>query len=1073
MRISKVQLAGLAVAVFGVASNASAEDVTISTATTSPLLTSDPVAAGPVASGNITVASGGSITVTAGQSAVTLDSNNTVNNTSGSLLSNDADNTIGIRVVGGNTGSATNAGVISLLESYTMTDTDSDGDLDGAWATGTNRHGIFLQAGAQFNGDITNSGTMTVEGNNSSGITLNALLNGNLTHSGTITLTGDNGSAIAINGGVTGDVLVRGNGTIRGQNTGAVLVNGDIGGDLVINGSWSVSGYHSIGRPSSVTNLDADDLQQGGSAVAIHASVGGGVTIEGMGVEDDVDDDGDGITESAGDTNDDLSATILTYGSAPTIAIETDGVNNIVIGTTSSGYGLHVQGTLAASGVYDNVDATAIRIAGSGASTVSIADGITLDRLVSAGASNGSAYGVVIGPNASTSVLLQRGVLAANVTSDNAEEAVSVLINAGGNMPTLTNSGTIRSQLFGEIGAATGIRDQSGTLTTINNTGAIIALLIPTDADPADSIPAPPATGPAVAIDVSANTTGVTINQTADVVFNDEDTVDDDVNARPTIQIYGDILLGSGADTINLLKGDIIGDVSFGAGADSLTINNAARFAGGITDSDGALTINVVNGTLAHTGGTTNFTTGTFNADAVLGVVLSTTPGASTFLHSSGTITFDPGAEIVPVVPVGLPLSGSQIFLTADGGLIGASNVTGSVTSDGVPYLYNLAINTALGDPNSLEASYQLKTAAQLGLNRNQSIAYDPIIEALRQDSSAAAAMASVAGADAFFDAYTDLMPSYASASTELATTAIQQMQSATTNRMAHTRLQGFNEVSVWAQEIAYGVDRTPVDVNAQAFEGHGFGLAGGIDGPLDNGALFGLSASFITSEAEEANRPEGEISSWFAQGNGYLGTAMGPIDLDFVAGAGFGRMQERRFVEIGSTFAARTEAQWWAYEGHGAARASLPLSVGSWFVMTPQAALTYVALGEQGYEEDGGGDAIDLEADSAFSQRLWADVGVEFSARWELRGGGVIEPRLYAGYRANAIDEEAERTFRYRSTGDEFTLTDDPLGSGGPLVGIGFNATNGYSTLAIGYEGEFGDELERHSLNASLRFRF
>lgn len=323
MRISKVQLAGLAVAVFGVASNASAEDVTISTATTSPLLTSDPVAAGPVASGNITVASGGSITVTAGQSAVTLDSNNTVNNTSGSLLSNDADNTIGIRVVGGNTGSATNAGVISLLESYTMTDTDSDGDLDGAWATGTNRHGIFLQAGAQFNGDITNSGTMTVEGNNSSGITLNALLNGNLTHSGTITLTGDNGSAIAINGGVTGDVLVRGNGTIRGQNTGAVLVNGDIGGDLVINGSWSVSGYHSIGRPSSVTNLDADDLQQGGSAVAIHASVGGGVTIEGMGVEDDVDDDGDGITESAGDTNDDLSATILTYGSAPTIAIET------------------------------------------------------------------------------------------------------------------------------------------------------------------------------------------------------------------------------------------------------------------------------------------------------------------------------------------------------------------------------------------------------------------------------------------------------------------------------------------------------------------------------------------------------------------------------------------------------------------------------------------------------------------------------------------------------------------------------------------------------------------------------
>jgi uncharacterized protein with beta-barrel porin domain len=298
-------------------------------------------------------------------------------------------------------------------------------------------------------------------------------------------------------------------------------------------------------------------------------------------------------------------------------------------------------------------------------------------------------------------------------------------------------------------------------------------------------------------------------------------------------------------------------------------------------------------------------------------------------------------------------------------------------------------------------------------------------------------------------------------------------MQSATTNRMAYTRLQGLDEVSAWVQEIAYGLSREPIDVTAQRFRGQGFGLATGIDGPLDNGALFGLSASFLATEAEEPERPEGEISSWFTQGNAYLGTALGPIDLDLVAGAGFGKMRERRFVEIGPTYSAQTEAEWWAYEGHGAVRASMPLAVSNWFEFTPRAALTYVGLGEQGYTEDGGGPAIDLEADDMFSQRLWGDVGVELSARWQLRSGGTVAPRLYAGYRANIIDENAERTFRYVSGGSDFTLVDPGVGDGGPLIGIGVDATNGYSTFSFGYEGEFGDQVERHSLNASIRFRF
>src|SRR5690606_1733173 len=130
----------------------------------------------------------------------------------------------------------------------------------------------------------------------------------------------------------------------------------------------------------------------------------------------------------------------------------------------------------------------------------------------------------------------------------------------------------------------------------------------------------------------------------------------------------------------------------------------------------------------------------------------------------------------------------------------------------------------------------------------NQAVAFDPILAALRLDSGAAAAMAGITTEYEFFDAYEDLMPNYAGGATEIAATAIQQMQSATSNRMAATRMQGLDEVSVWGQEIAYGINREPANTNAQEFRGHGFGFAFGIDGPTDNGGLLDRKSTRLNS---------------------------------------------------------------------------------------------------------------------------------------------------------------------------------------------------------------------------------
>ncbi|MBL8543612.1 MAG: autotransporter domain-containing protein [Hyphomonadaceae bacterium] len=1076
MRLRRIQLVGLAAAVLGATANgASAEDVTISTATTTPVSTSDPNAAAPVAAGDVTVANGGSITVTAGQTAVTVDSSNDVTVASGgSLASTGANGTTGILILGGATGNISNAGTISLLEDYTRTDSDSDGDPDGAFAQGSSRFGIVLQSGA-LTGDISNSGTISVEGNGSGGIALNGLLTGNFSHTGSIAVTGDNSTGVLIGGGaaggVTGNVISRGTINVVGVGSRGLVVNGEIDGALRINGAISTTGFSFTAPPADTSHLDGDDLGLGGSAIEIHYNVANGVIIEGIGVEDDVDDDGDGVTEAAGDTDDDASAAIVSRGSAPALLIQADPSADLTLGPiatgVAAGYGLHVRGSVTAAGLYDGVNSTAIRIQGAGGRTVDTSNGIALDNTVRATAVEANAQAVVIGADATVPTVLVRKDVTVSIGSDSApHDATAILFASGANGGAIVNSGLIFAQAVGEDNNAIAIRDLSDSVSTITNSGAIRAQVIPTDDDTTDNIPAPPVAGDQIAIDLSASTIDVTLTQQADVVFNDDDTVDGDAATRPAIAIEGDILFGAGADTFNLLAGTATGDLSFGGGADIFNINNGATFTGRLSDSNGALAINVTDGTLAHAGGQTNITSATFGADSILRVHLSTNPAETTFINASGTVTFAAGAQLIPVVPVGLPNSGSQTILTA-GTLVGGANVEQVLSGAGIPYLYNISID-AVG--NSINAIYQMKTTTELGLTANQTAAFTPLITALQSDDDAAAAFAGLDTQGEFLTSYTNLMPSYASAATELAATAIQQMQSATTNRMANTRLQGLNEVSVWAQEIGYGLERTPPNANGQEFRGTGFGFAVGIDGPLDNGALFGLSASFLASQAEEPVRPDGEISSWFGQANAYLGTAMGPVDLDFVVGAGGGKMSSRRFIEVGS-FNALSEADWWGYEGHGAARASVPLSLSEHFIVTPRAALTYVFLGEQGYEESGAG-SLDIEADDATSQRLWGDLGVDFAARWSTRNGGSMSPHIYLGYRANVIDEGAERTFRYVG-GSDFTLTDEPLGDGGPLAGLGFDFSNGFSTISIGYEGEFGDQIDRHSLNAAVRVRF
>ncbi len=1050
MRIRGLQLAGLAVALVGGGAKVALADTTIGSATNTPLATST--------AGNITINSGGSITVTAGQAATTADGTTLNITNNGSLLSNNSDNTTGVLLLNGGSGAITNGGTIGLTEDYTPTDADSDGDLDGPFALGANRVGIRMTSGA-FAGDVTNTGGINIEGNNSAGIAINGLLTGNLSSTGAITVTGDNATAIAITGGVgngvVGNITTGGVISAHGVNATGLLLDAPVTGNVSLNGSWAVTGFRSTLRPADTSHLDADDLLLGGAAVDVRYGISGGLTIAGPGVQLDTGEDS-------------TTAALQVWGSAPAISISA-GTSDTVLGADSHGFGLDIRGGITALGIYDNISATGVRIEGSGTNSVTITGGAAFDNNLVVVAVEEDAWGLFVGANANVPSILARRSFNVSTLSDTTpgHTAYGFYIDAGATVSSINNSGIVNVQDFGQYGNATAIYDASGTLTTITNSGSLSAVLNATDPDTTDSTPGPTPVGTANAIDVHLSSANVTLNQNATSSFNDDDTTDQSAASHPAVQMVGNVLFGSGNDTFNLNAGAVAGDVSFGAGTDAFNVASGATYIGALTDSDGLLTI-ASSGAITLTGGATNMTSATFNNGSVLSLQLADVPANSATIDATGTVTFAAGSTLHVIAPAGLPESApDQVILTAGTLSVdpGAHVTDGSAI--GASYIYNFDVNQV---GNTLTASYILKTPAELGLSANQGAAFEPIIAALRNNSSAAAAVSALTDATSFNTAYAELMPSYSSASAELATTAIAQQQSATSNRLASTRLNNLNEVSAWAQEIGYVIDRTPPDANGEDFRGNGFGFALGIDGPLNNGALFGISASFIASDAEQPIRPDGKVSSSFGQLNAYLGSAWGPIDLDLVAGAGLGKMRERRFMEIGA-FRSIAEANWWAYEGHGMIRASAPMTTGGWLTITPQVALTYVGLSEQGYEEEDAG-ALNISADTAFTQRLWGDIGVEFSARLFHNGQTVVAPRFSLGYRANLITDGGERTFHFAG-GDNFTLTDDDYGSGGPIVGVGIDATNGYSTLSLAYEGEFTDQINRHSLNVALRYRF
>jgi uncharacterized protein with beta-barrel porin domain len=1040
-----------------------AAETTISTATTAAVRTST-IASGAADSINIT--SAGSITLTSG-AAVTMDSSHAVTN-AGTITINDADNVAGILVAPGTNGTVTNSGTITLTEDYTATDSDSDGDVDGAFARGNGKTAIWVQSGAAHTGDIVHSGTISIEGNQSAGIRLDGALTGNLSTSGSTTVVGDNSYGVLAND-VTGNVTLRGTTSVTGANSIGAALLGDVSGTVKIQGSIVSTGYRTTTRPSDVTKLDADDLLQGGSALVIAGNVAGGVIFDVPPTLDDDDDDidNDGLTDST-----EGSATVITYGKAAAVQIGAADADTVIGAVTgdSTGYGLIVNGGIAGYGIYDGVDANGLAIGGLGGD-VSIAKGVLVKGTVAAVSYDSNATALRVGSGASTDTVEVSGTVGATGSSQDGTSARGLVIDAGASVGSIKVSGAISaSALSTEKGVAIAILDSSGTVSSLSNTGKITAT--------------GGKDGSNIAIDLSANSSGVTLTQA----------LASSTATAPSIG--GDIRLGSGNDVVTVSAGTITGDVSFGAGNDSLALSGSSSLTGDVAFGAGTSTLALadtakitgavdfgsgtgtltlggtssLSGTISNggnvavflNGGTLNATnTGSVglaslsaSATSTIGVTIDAANGTHTLYDVAGAASFASGSQ----VQVNLSqVSGSE----GDYVIVRAGSLSGAPALDTetlLPYMFKGGIT---GDSNAgtVTLSIAAKSVSELGLSGSLARAYSAVFNALDNDSEIANAYLAITDGSTLNANLRQMLPDHAGGTFEAVTVGSRATARILSDPNGVYRTKD-GRLGFWLQQVAFGSAKSVG--STASYDINGWGAGGGAEYLTELGA-FGGSLAYIHGSDSSGGSNNAVDSDQYELAAHWRGQ-WGPLLAFARLSAATINFSGTRHFENGDV--TRTANGKWDGKLYSAtAGASYQFQMGR-FGLRPAVGIDYYRLKEDGYAESGGGDAFNLTVLGRTSDETTANgtvtAGYDFGAlnpadgwlRLELEGG-----------RRQIIGGSLGDTTAYFKGGDRFTLVSEDRTNGWTGRARLYGGTDSFR---IG--GEFGAEEQQNHVAISFR---
>lgn len=1065
----------------------------IDTETTTPLQTST---ANNGEACDVRVQGTGSIDITAG-TAITVDSDNAAR-IEGSLTSTDVNDTTGVELQGGNSGRLFLTGTIDLSETTENTDTDSDFTPDGDFAEGSGRTGILISGAAPFVGNVTASTTSTIniDGNDSYAMRVleAASITGDINLNGTIRViggiardasgnpVGGASAGLLVEGTVDGDINQAGSLTSTGEGVRGIDVSGNVTGGITNGGTINNTGYRFVDRGTNLAladAIDASDTLQAGSAIYVAGNVGEGVHLQ---REETFDENG--IS-----TGFEGSSILNHAGSAPAILFDGNGTNimiGMIVPVTDTDrahlqYAFVNQGTVTANAVFDDLSAVGLEVRDAtleGGISNSGSMNVETFRSSSDGDANTSLSRVVVlGSGAIVDEINNSGIMVATVTENAGDVfadidnplapqdliAVAIDVEANANITSIVNSGAIRAALVGREGTAVAIRDASGTLTVINNSGAILAT--GQTSDPVDNSDTD---FTLIALDLTANTTGVTINQTVAV---DTDPNDGFTPASPIIS--GDVLLGSGDDTVNLEAGGILGDLDFADGADTLSLSGGSTFQGTLTDT-GDLVISVVeNSSLIQTTATPiNATSASFDGTSTFSPTLSGQSGLASTIITSGDITFGQGATIAPILTDVVDQASNTFTILDAGGTLSIGNELDSLLSFTSPFLYDTTFQIDPNNPNALLITLDLRDTAALGLDNVQNASFASAYDALFGSQELAQAFVNITDGTEFRRGLNQLLPEFASAARHFVVANVDGAVGAVGSHLDNARRSQEQSGGAWVQEFTYFADRALAGLSEQ-FRGFGFGFTGGFDTAMGPFHTAGVNIGFASTEIEDVGGFDDPMNVITLQGGLYAGFETGDFSLDLYGGGGYNNFEQTRNVSIGN-FTETTDGDWSGSHINGSIRGGYDIELNKKLWMRPAFSVDYLRLMENAYSETSAltNSAIALSVDDRTSELAGATAMLNIGGNFEGRRTW-IRPSLRVGYRNEFINDGVVTTYGFSGRELRSTLISEAFPSEGVLLGFSLAAGTGYSSFGFDFDSDVRDGFIRHTGRIVLRMIF
>jgi hypothetical protein len=1031
---------------------------------------------------DIDMPSGCTVTPPANGAGVTINSSNSVTLESGASITNtDVNTTAGIQAQGGNTGTVDNKGAISLLSSFTPTTNALNGIADGpVFATGLNRYAIHVVGPGTFVGSIINDvgGAITVQGENSAGILIDAPITGDLINNGALTLTGDalNGgtsTGIAVNAGVGGNVTIGAAVSATGLGAQGLVINNGatVGGQLVIGNTITATGYRSVTAPTDPTTLSRlspTQLFAGGSAVVVAGNVQNGISL------------------TAAATNV-PAGQVIVYGGAPALQIGLAGGSiNIGNSPVDGLHGLVVGGDVLASGVYDpftspglgrQVNGTAILLGSGAQSTFALPNGVQLSLLgagsgntvnlnggvsigtgatLSATAREGQAVGIEAGAGTTAAEINNAGTFTTGVTTSHQllvglqqipAVAAGVIVDPGANVATITNSGQLTVSVAETMsnlaalpkGAAIGIIDLSGKVTAINNSGSIKASVTSSNTAIAPIGPAP------IAIDVATSlSNGVTITQTQ-------------VSGSTTAPVIsGDILFGAGHNLLNVEAGTVTGAVTELAGQTDLGINVSGGGALDITQAQGhQISSLTVNGGILTSKVDPSFALGAAGFTPIFD--LRQSGGTATLTNAEVGVTLDtvqanPQATYVLVQTNGAgDLAVDQVSLEPPTNL---------------PFLYRGETQVS-PDGSALDVIVSLKTPAELGLNTNESQAYDAIIQALATNPTLGAAVASTTNLYNFRQLYDQMLPNQGIGTFDALDAGTRQVADLISQPPnPDTRIAG---TSFWLQEVNNRVRRSTRESIGSTDKL--FGLVGGYEHMGQGGGALGFTIAYLNVEDEGAAQPVGaNLVTQIVEAGAYYRRNIGGFGLSLQGSGGYAGFKEKRlFLTTGVSMTSHGDWHGFFADAHGGLYYEA-----RWgrFFLRPEVDVDYLYLDENAHADTGAGPGFDVAVAKRTSSRLSGAALVSFGAQF---GHDIwFRPEIFGGYREVVEGHIGDTVASFTGTGGPlFTLT--PADDHGGWVTVGFSIKGGtpLSYVAIEGDADYRNSEQRYDIYLAGRAFF